>query len=212
MRHASFARWQALPVLALTPAFSGCAYGIPEVSPADIPRLTEEISADPENTDLQVQLGMAQFKAQDFDASLATLQGAVDAGNESGPALLYLGMVQEEFENWSAARDAYGRYLDVGRSEPLKQDLRRRLQLIGQNVLKQQARQALTQEASLTATQVTPRSVAIFPFAFNSDRAELEPLIYALSDMMVTDFAVSNALVVLERAQVQSLLDEMALT
>jgi hypothetical protein len=30
--------------------------------------------------------------------------------------------------------------------------------------------------------------------------------------MMVTDFAVSNALVVLERAQVQSLLDEMALT
>jgi tetratricopeptide (TPR) repeat protein len=212
MRYAPFARRQALPALAFALVFAGCAYGIPEVSPADIPRLTEEISADPENTDLQVQLGMAQFKAQDFDASLATLQGAVDAGNESGPALLYLGMVQEQFENWSAARDAYGRYLDVGRSEPLKEDLRKRLQLIGQNVLKQQARQALAQEASLSAAQVTPRSVAIFPFAFNSDRTELEPLIYALSDMMVTDFAVSNALVVLERAQVQSLLDEMAMT
>jgi hypothetical protein len=48
--------------------------------------------------------------------------------------------------------------------------------------------------------------------AFNSDRADLEPLVYALSDMMTTDFAVSNALVVLERAQIQALLDEMALT
>jgi hypothetical protein len=48
--------------------------------------------------------------------------------------------------------------------------------------------------------------------AFNSDDPELEPLVFALSDMMVTDFKVSNALTVLERAQIQTLLDEMALT
>jgi tetratricopeptide (TPR) repeat protein len=50
------------------------------------------------------------------------------------------------------------------------------------------------------------------PVAFNSDRDELEPLVYALSDMMITDFKVSNALIVLERAQIQTLLDEMQLT
>ena len=50
------------------------------------------------------------------------------------------------------------------------------------------------------------------PMGFNSNRDDLEPLIYALSDMMITDFAFSNALVVLERTQVQTLLDEMAIT
>jgi tetratricopeptide (TPR) repeat protein len=52
----------------------------------------------------------------------------------------------------------------------------------------------------------------VLPFGFNSDREDLEPLIYALSDMMITDFAVSNALTVLERSQIQTLLDEMALS
>ena len=65
---------------------------------------------------------------------------------------------------------------------------------------------------ALSGAEATPRSLAVFPFAFNSDREEYEPLIYALSDMMITDFAISNALTVLERAQIQTLLDEMALT
>ncbi len=192
-------------------SLGACAYRVPEADPADIPRLQREIAADPVDTDLQVQLGMAQYKAGDSDAAGATLSAAVEAGNESGAALLYLGMVHEEEANWSSARDAYGRYLSVGKSEPLKGEIRKRLQLIAQNVLRDQARQALEQETGLTA-QTTPRSVAILPFAFNSDREDLEPLIYALSDMMITDFAISNALTVLERARIQTLLDEMALT
>ena len=191
----------------------GCAHAIPEVDPADIPRLEIEIAADPNDTDLQVQLGMAQFEAGDFQSSLATLQAAVDAGADSGPALLYLGMVQEELQDWSAARAAYTQYLTVGTSGALREEVRRRLTLIGRNVLRAQAAEALAREAEIASTDAaTPRSVAVFPFGFNSSRADLEPLIYALSDMMITDFSVSNALVVLERVQIQTLLDEMALT
>jgi len=193
-------------------AISACAHGIPEVSPADIPAIQSRIANDPENTDLQVQLGMAQFKAENYADALATLQGAVDAGNETGAAYLYLGMAQEQMENWSGARDAYSTYLEVGRSDPLKGELRRRLELIAQNLLKQQAEEALAQEAQLSNEPPTPRSLAVLPFGFNSDREDLEPLIFALSDMMITDFAVSNALTVLERTQIQTLLDEMALT
>jgi tetratricopeptide (TPR) repeat protein len=185
---------------------------MPRVDPADIPRLEREVAANPQDTDLQVQLGMARFQARDFAQALATLQGAVDAGNQSGPALLYLGLTQEEFENWSAARDAYNRYLSTGATGPVEEQIRKRLQLIGQNVLKEQARVALAQESQLSGAPPTPRSLAVLPFGFNSDREDLEPLIYALSDMMITDFAVSNALTVLERSQIQTLLDEMAMT
>lgn len=213
MRHVTHVP-RALHVLASLLALGGsaCATGMPRVDPADIPRLEREIAANPQDTDLQVQLGMAQFQAEDFDKALGTLQGAVDAGNQSGPALLYLGLTQEEFENWAAARDAYNRYLGTGATGPTEEQIRKRLQLIGQNVLKQQAREALAQEAQLSGAPPTPRSLAVLPFGFNSDREDLEPLIYALSDMMITDFAVSNALTVLERSQIQSLLDEMAMT
>lgn len=197
-------------IAALT--LAACAGRIPEANPADIPRLQQQVQSRPEDTDLQVQLGMAQYKAGDYEQALATLQGAVDGGNETGAALLYLGMTQEQFENWSGARDAYAHYLDVGVSGALKDEIRNRLQLIGQKVLKQQAAEALAQEAQLSSEPATPRSVAVLPFAFNSQRQDLEPLIYALSDMMITDFAVSNTLTVLERSQIQSLLDEMALT
>jgi Tfp pilus assembly protein PilF len=192
---------------------SACAASLPDVGPADIPRLQQEVAAAPEDTDLQVQLGMAQFEAGDHEIARTTLQAAVEAGNESGPAFLYLGMASEELEDWAAARDAYDRYLTVGSSSEAREDVRERLTLIGRNLLRAQAQQALTQEAQIAGTaNVTPRSVAILPLAFNSPRADLEPLVYALSDMMTTDFAVSNALVVLERAQIQALLDEMSLT
>jgi Tfp pilus assembly protein PilF len=192
---------------------SACAASLPDVGPADIPRLQQEVAAAPEDTDLQVQLGMAQFEAGDNEAARTTLQAAVDAGNESGPAFLYLGMASEELEDWTTARDAYDRYLTVGASSEARDEVRNRLTLIGRNLLRAQAQQALTQEAQIAgAADVTPRSVAVLPLAFNSTRADLEPLVYALSDMMTTDFAVSNALVVLERAQIQALLDEMSLT
>jgi tetratricopeptide (TPR) repeat protein len=194
-------------------AAAACAGGLPAVSPADIPRLQQEVAASPEDTDLQVQLGMAQYAAGDYETSRTLLQGAVEAGNESGPALLYLGMANEELLDWTAARDAYTRYLTVGSSSETRDQVRRRLTLIGRNLLRAQAQQALAQEAQIGGgAAVTPRSVAVLPLAFNSDRADLEPLVYALSDMMTTDFAVSNALVVLERSQIQALLDEMALT
>ncbi len=211
-----FASKHVVRRILLIPAIVGlsaCAAGLPNVEPVDIPRLEREVSASPDDTDLQVQLGMAQFKASDFETARGTLQGAIDAGNESGAAFLYLGMVQEELEDWSAAREAYTTYLREGESAEGLAEVRKRLTLIGRNLLRAQARQALAQESEITqAGEVTPRSVAVLPMAFNSDNAELEPLIYALSDMMVTDFKVSNALVVLERAQIQTLLDEMRLS
>ncbi|MDA0327910.1 MAG: hypothetical protein O2958_02690 [Gemmatimonadetes bacterium] len=200
-------------LLALGLGLSACAGGLPEVQPVDIPRLQQEVAASPDNSNLHVQLGMAHFKATDYEAARVSLQRAVDAGNETGPAFLYLGMVQEELQDWSAAREAYNRYLGVGASAPARGEVRKRLTLIGRNLLRAQAQQALAQEQEITATgQITPQSVAVLPLAFNSDREDLEPLIYALSDMMITDFKVSNALIVLERAQIQTLLDEMALS
>ena len=104
---------------------AACATGLPEVQPIDIPRLEQEIAASPDDLGLQVQLGMAQFKALDYEAARGTLQGAVDAGDDSGAALLYLGMAQEELQDWSAARESYSRYLEEGTSVEARSEVRK---------------------------------------------------------------------------------------
>ena len=70
---------------------------------------------------------MARFKAGDYEAARATLLAAIEAGNESGGACLYLGLAEEELQDWSAARTAYNRYLVVGQSAQVRAEVRNRL-------------------------------------------------------------------------------------
>ncbi|MCH7565828.1 MAG: tetratricopeptide repeat protein [Gemmatimonadetes bacterium] len=191
---------------------SGCATGMADVTAADVPRLQQAAAASPDDLDLRTQFGIALYKAERFNDARTALGTVVDDGGETGAAFFYLGLANEALEDWGGAREAYSRYLDVGKWDPLKNELRERLLLMVRRELQTAARTALAQEAQLTTAAPRPRTVAVFPFRLISDNQDLLPLRVAMADMMITDLSLSNALTVLERTQIQSLLDEMALT
>ncbi len=191
---------------------AGCATGMPDVTAADVPRLQQSAVASPDDLDLRTQFGIALYKAKRFNDARTTLGTVVADGGETGAAFFYLGLANEAMEDWGGAREAYSRYLDVGKWDPLKDELRERLLLMVRRELQTEARAALAQEARLTTAAPQPRTVAVFPFRLISDNQDLLPLQVAMADMMITDLSLSNALTVLERTQIQSLLDEMALT
>ena len=199
-------------VLGVTAVLAGCASGLPEVSAADVPRLRQASTADPGNLDVRTQLGVALYKAERFDEARTTLGTVVDDGAGTGAAFLYLGLANEAMEDWGGARAAYSSYLDVGSWDPLKDQLRERLLLMVRRELQAESQNALAQEDQLSAAAPRPRTVAVFPFRLISDNQDLLPLQVAMADMMITDLSLSNALTVLERTQIQSLLDEMALS
>jgi tetratricopeptide (TPR) repeat protein len=201
-----------LALVALTLPAVACIRRMPDAQPGDIPALRAQLEARPNDPELLTRLGIAQYKAGAFEESVATLAAVLESGEADGAAYLYTGLANEELENWAAARDAYARYIDTGRLDPVTDQLRGRLQLIVRRELQEQARQALAQEAQLSTQPPAVRSVAVFPFRLVSDNEELEPLQVALADMMITDLGMSGALTVLERTQIQSLLDEMALS
>ena len=202
-----------LPLLLVLPLLlGGCARQGLDADPGDIPSLQEQLSQDPGDLTAQTRLGIALYKDGRFEQARATLSNAVDAGAESGAAYLYLGLSNESLEDWGGAREAYTTYLDVGNWGPLKDDLEDRLLLIVRNELQSAAQAALAREAELATEAPEPRTVAVFPFRLVSDNEDLAPLRVALADMMITDLAISNALTVLERTQIQSLLNEMALS
>jgi tetratricopeptide (TPR) repeat protein len=198
-------------LLAVTMIAAGCAGRGASYGPADIPRLEREAGAAPADVELRTQLGIAYYNAGRFEDARRTLTPALDDKNASGPAFLFAGLSSEALDDWSGARTAYTRYLQVGTSSDAKDDVKARLAIVARNELRQQAKSALTNERSLSAEPPTPRTVAVFPFRVVTDRADLKPLEVALADMITTDLQFVKSLNLLERTQVQALLDEMAL-
>jgi tetratricopeptide (TPR) repeat protein len=195
-----------IPVVA-----SGCIRRLPDADAADLPSLRAALQANPDDVGLQTRVGIALYKAGQHQEAVTTLGPVVQAGDASGAAHLYLGLANEELENWAAAREAYTGYVDSGRPDPVKDQVRGRLQLVVRRELQDQARRSIAQEAQLSQQPPAVRSVAVFPFRLTSANEELEPLQVALADMMITDLGMSGGLTVLERTQIQSLLTEMAL-
>jgi len=191
---------------------AGCVRRLPDTDPSDLPEIRRELEAQPEDVELRTRLGVALHKAGDHAEAVEVLDGAIEDGASSGAAFLYLGLANEALERWSAARQAYSRYVEVGRFDPLRDELRGRLQLIIREELRAEAREALAQEAQVSAQPPSPRSVAVFPMRWVEGPAELEPLQVALPDMMITDLSQASALTVLERTQIMALVNEMALT
>ena len=204
---------RSLSLLLVLPMLQvGCARQGLNADPAEIPTLQEQLRQNPGDLTTQTRLGIALYKDGRFEQSKTTLANAIDAGAEFGAAYLYLGLSNESLNDWAAARTAYTTYLEVGNFGPLKDRLENRLLLIVRNELQAAAQAALAQEAALVSEPPQPRTVAVFPFRLVSEDEGLWPLQVALADMMITDLAISNALTVLERTQIQSLLDEMALS
>lgn len=219
MRHRFPLRHLMALLLATSLTLGGCARGIPDAEPGDIPDLRTRLEASPGDAVLQTRLGIALYKADRHDEAARMLAGALqaaprseDPGAVAGAASLYLGLAQEAQENWSEARAAYSQYLEAGRYDPLKDEIRGRLALMARRELERQAEEALAQEAQLSDEPPAPRSIAVFPFRLTTDDPDLEPLGVALTDMMITDLTLAGGLTVLERARIQILLDEMALT
>ena len=190
----------------------GCAKRVPDATPDEIPALQAALAASPEDTEVATRLGVALYRAGDYRASRDILSAATADGDVSGAAWLYLGLANEGLEEWTPAREAYQGYLDRGRDGPLLDEIQDRLRLMVRRELEAQAADAVAAEARLSNTPPAPRSIAVLPFQLIGDAPELDPLRVALADMMITDLAVSNALTVLERTRIQTLLDEIAMT
>lgn len=202
-----------LPLAALgSLLLTSCVKRMPEANPSDIPSLEEALARNPGNPEILTQLGMARYQARQYAEAETTLEEAVQTGQAPEAAYLYLGLAREDQEKWGEARDAYTMYVQEGRHGELRDEISQRLALMARRELRAQAQTTLGREDEISAQDPTPRSVAVFPFRITTEDENLAPLQVALADMMTTDLKLSGGLTVLERAQVQSLLDEMALT
>lgn len=191
---------------ACAPAMQGS-----RISAADVPRLEAQLRSDEADVGAMVRLAAAYREAGRTSAARALLERARAADPNDPAATLYLGLALEDEGEYAQARELYERYLEVRSSERVAAQIRARLTVVHREELRESAREALAREVEISTRMPESGTVAVFPFAFAGGPPELQPLERAIAEMLVTDLAQSDRLTVLERLQVQMLLDEMEL-
>jgi TolB-like protein len=204
------------PLLAIVSALSviACAGSPPPSpvpSPADLPALEAAQQQSPRDAALITRLGIAYFEAKRFDRSRDVLQSALALNGRNYPALVYLGLAHEELGSLDSARAAFTAAGALAGGKVQQGEIADRLALLTRKELRQAARAAIAQEATLSAQPPTENSVAVFPFSYVGQNEDLRPVGRGLTHLMITDLSKLSRLKLLEREQVQLLVDEMAL-
>jgi TolB-like protein len=208
-------RMRAYIVASLGVVLAGCAGSVQRAAPpgpADVPPLEAERQQRPNDPAVLTRLGIAYYEAKEYAQSRDVLRSAVVIESRSFPAAVYLALAYEELGVLDSARTSYNRAAALTQSSAQRDELSGRLALLTRKELLQDARTALSQEATLASTPPIENTVAVFPFRYRGANEELRPLERGLSHLVLTDLSKVARLRLLERERVQVLLDEMRLT
>lgn len=203
---------RTLPIapLAVAALLGACATGRVPTGEA-IARLQAQRDRQPRAAAVHRSLGIALYKAGRYDEARSALADAARLDPRDGTTALYLGLAAEQQNDVAAARAAYTSYLRHGRTRRIRNQLESRLAVLQRKELELAAKQAVANEAQLAQAPGNPRVVAVLPFRFAGADTSLRPLERGFAELVVTDLARSNQLTVVERARLQTLLDELAL-
>ncbi len=199
--------------LALAIAVAGCAVSTRSdlPGPSDIPALRQSLLRDSADVGARIGLAVALQEAGEREEARSILEAvAADRPDDPDPQLL-LGLASEEVGDFARAHAAYTRYLELPGSPAMRRSIDRRLRYVRRMELAAAARGALARESELTSLEPDARAVGVFPFVLQSPDSTLQPLSRALAHLLVTDLSQTDRLRVLERVELQLLLDELEL-
>jgi TolB-like protein len=182
-----------------------------EPTPSEIAALETRVERDTADLDAAFRLGAAYRQVRRADEARTFLERVVAERPDDATAVLVLGLTYEDLGEYDRALAIYDVYLDQFGSSRVADRVRARRPLIQRRELEDAIRQAVRDEESLDAAAVDPAAIGVFPFLYDGQNPELQPLSRALAELLTTDLSQTDRLRVLERSRVQFLLDELAL-
>ena len=123
---------------------------------------------------------------------------------------LYLGLSYLRLGNKEKAIDAWKEYVKLDPGSEGARDISQYLTLLIREEAKRTTKTMRKQE-KITGNIVDPDAVAVSPFR-NLGKASYDPLSKGLAEMIITDLSQVKSLKVVERIQIQALLDELKLS
>ncbi|NOZ63038.1 MAG: hypothetical protein GXO74_15415 [Calditrichaeota bacterium] len=163
----------------------------------DVPALTGAMIA---------YYGLGKYK-KSFDLSKRIL--SLDTYNSA--AIFYAGLNLEQKEKFSLAKRIYRYYQFLSSSDPYYDLIKARFNFMVEKEMEARAKMALQLEKSVGMGQVVDNTLAVLYFANLAEDPRWDAVSKGLAEMLITDFTQVKKLRVIERVQLQKLLDEMEL-
>lgn len=203
----------AVGLLALAALSVGCAGAPLRVSPAEIPALQSALNERADDPDLRLRYAAALFADGQCDAARVEAETAAALRPDNGVTPLIQGQCLESEGRLAEAVDVYVGYLRLYPGVEGADAVRGRHLLAGRALALMEARDALAREEELATEPAPPGTVAILPVAVLGDvEAEYSGLSSALAQMLVSDLSLLGDLRLVERARIDAVLGELALS
>ncbi len=191
-------------------ALAACAGRPAEVSPNEIPTLEAQLSQDPDNADVLLRYSAALFSAGRCDTASVVAASGAQRNASSAIAPLVIGQCLEQSSSFDDAVGVYQAFVDAFPDAPGADAVRARQLLALQSRAIARARNALAQEDQLGAQGGDPRTIAVLPIDVAGD-STYQPLGRGLAQIFIADLSLLQQFTLVERIQVQALVDEMRL-
>ncbi len=180
------------------------------VSPEEIPELESRLAEEPGNADLTLRYAAALFSAGQCDTARAVALNGSAMKPRSALAPLVIGQCFERDGEYDQAVAVYRRYLATHADQRGAPAVRAREMLAVRSRANQRARTALLREAALARQPTDPQTIAVLPLDIVGD-SSYQPLSRGLAQMLTSDLALLQRFRLVERLQVNALLNEMRL-
>lgn len=173
----------------------------------------EILSKKPNDPTALTGTGIAHYARGDFDQALEYLQKAKKANPQYIDSYIYLGMTYEQLGRYQDAMTEYNNCLALKPDSAVVKKIEKRKSFLSREIAKETARKALENETALISNiaSIPDNTVAITDFSNVGQIKELDLLGKGLAAMLITDISKARSITVVERAKIQSLLDEMRL-
>ncbi len=181
-----------------------------EVSPAEIPDLEARLQREPDNAALRSRYAAALFAADRCDQATTEARRAEGLRPADAVSAMVIGQCAEKAQRYEDALAEYRTFLVQHGDVRGSAAIRAREQMALRTYSNQRARQALQNEAQLSAQAADPNTVAVLPLTIAGD-SSYQALSRGLAQIMTSDLALIQRFKMVERLQLAALLDEMQL-
>lgn len=173
--------------------------------------LKQALAEDRNNAYAVRDIGIATIGKGQIDQGIKYLRLARLRIPKDGLTLYHLGMAYERKGDRILAIKTFRHYRDLTDNYHEKKQIEARLSALVKAHYTAEARKALAQEKHFDATQVPANTIAVLYFHNIGNSRDLDPLQKGLTDLLIADLSKVKNLNVIERGQLQCLLQEIGL-
>jgi tetratricopeptide (TPR) repeat protein len=176
---------------------------------ATIQRLEAKLTKTPNDFESLQELGVIYFQTKQYLRATDYLRNALSLKQGDSKTLFYLGMSLEFQGNTKSALAVFLNYTDVSSLSPYRKLMEGRYRALTRAVIQQQVQSLLAREHELGEDAMSPKTVAVFPFAYQGTDDKFSGLGMGLGEMVIIDLGQVKGLTLVERIRIDAVLDEL---